>query len=125
MSKILKDLHYTQTHEWIKVEGNHALIGITDYAQETLGSVVFVDLPSIGATFDQKEAFGAVESVKAASDLMMPVSGKIIEVNDTLQDQPELLNTDPYSNWIIKIELTDDSELKALLSDKEYEKSIH
>lgn len=125
MAKINKELKYTQTHEWLKVEGNLAFVGITDYAQETLGSVVFVDLPSIGSSFDQKEAFGAVESVKAASDLLMPISGRIIDVNQTPIDSPEVLNEDAFENWLIKIEILDPSELKTLLSHNEYEKITH
>lgn len=112
MSKVVEGLYYAKTHEWLKVEGDVALIGITDYAQDSLGDVVFVDLPSVGDSFDKEDSFGAVESVKAASDLMMPVGGEVIEVNEELNDAPELLNEDPYANFIIKIKVNDLDELK-------------
>ena len=99
MSKVVEGLYYAKTHEWLKVEGDVALIGITDYAQDSLGDVVFVDLPSVGDSFDKEDSFGAVESVKAASDLMMPVGGEVIEVNEELNDAPELLNEDPYAKF--------------------------
>lgn len=121
MSKVVEGLYYAKTHEWLKVEGDVALIGITDYAQDSLGDVVFVDLPSVGDSFDKEDSFGAVESVKAASDLMMPVGGEVIEVNEELNDAPELLNEDPYANFIIKIKVNDLDELKDLLDAKAYE----
>ncbi|MCU0104398.1 glycine cleavage system protein GcvH [Acholeplasma vituli] len=125
MEKIVKGLLYAPTHEWIKIEGNKALIGITDYAQHSLGSVVFVDLPNVGSSFDQFEPFGAVESVKAASDLMMPVSGKVLRVNEALSSNPEVLNEDAFQNWMIEIEVKDASEVSNLLSPEAYEKTLH
>lgn len=125
MEKILNDLMYTPTHEWVKIENKKARIGITDYAQKSLGSVVFVDLPNVGSSFGQFDPFGAVESVKAASDLMMPVSGKVIAVNDTLASQPELLNEDAFSNWIIEVEVKDLKEITKLLSPEAYLKTLH
>jgi glycine cleavage system H protein len=120
MSKVLENLLYASSHEWARIEGDVAYVGISDYAQHALGSVVFVDLPSIGDTFNQEEEFGAVESVKAASDLLMPLSGEVLEVNDTVIDQPELLNEDPYAHWLIKISVTEASETKNLLNSQEY-----
>jgi glycine cleavage system H protein len=125
MEKILKDLLYTPTHEWVKIENNTAKIGITDYAQHSLGSVVFVDLPNVGSAFGQFDPFGAVESVKAASDLLMPVSGKVIAVNDALVSQPELLNEDAFANWLIEVEVKDPSEVAKLLSPDAYQKTLH
>ncbi len=125
MEKIMNDLMYTPTHEWVKIENKKARIGITDYAQKSLGSVVFVDLPNVGSSFGQFDPFGAVESVKAASDLMMPVSGKVIAVNDALASQPELLNEDAFSNWIIEVEVNDLKEITKLLSPEAYLKTLH
>lgn len=125
MEKILKDLLYTPTHEWVKIENNKAKIGITDYAQHSLGSVVFVDLPNIDSTFGQFDPFGAVESVKAASDLLMPVSGKVIAVNEALLSQPELLNDDAFANWVIEVEVSDTAEVSKLLSPEAYQKTLH
>ncbi|MDD3112934.1 MAG: glycine cleavage system protein GcvH [Candidatus Izemoplasmatales bacterium] len=121
MSKVPMNLFYARTHEWVKVEGNVALVGITDFAQHQLGSVVFVDLPEIGSVLKQNKEFGAVESVKAASDLMSPVSGKVIEQNDEVVGDPEQVNRDPYNSWFIKIEMSDPKELDALLKPNEYE----
>ena len=125
MEKIVKGLLYSPTHEWVKVEGNKALIGITDYAQHSLGSVVFVDLPNVGSSFAQFEPFGAVESVKAASDLMMPLSGKVLRVNDSLSSNPERLNEDAFENWMIEIEVKNASEAAQLLSSEDYLKTLH
>lgn len=125
MEKIMNDLMYTPTHEWVKIENKKARIGITDYAQKSLGSVVFVDLPNVGSSFGQFDPFGAVESVKAASDLMMPVSGKVVAVNDALASQPELLNEDAFSNWIIEVEVKDLKEITKLLSPEAYLKTLH
>lgn len=125
MEKILKDLLYTPTHEWVKIENNKAKIGITDYAQHSLGSVVFVDLPNIGSTFGQFDPFGAVESVKAASDLLMPITGKVIAVNEALLSQPELLNDDAFANWLIEVEVSDAAEVSKLLSPEAYQKTLH
>lgn len=122
---IKEGLLYSESHEWVKVEGNIAFVGISDYAQETLGSVVFVDLPSVGATFKKEDIFGAVESVKAASDLFAPASLKVLEINEALNDNPELLNENPYENWILKVELLNPEELESLLADDKYEACCH
>ena len=118
---ILEGLRYQESHEWIKVEGNVGLIGISDFAQHTLGSIVFIELPKVGQTLKKGDTFGAVESVKAASDLYMPVSGKVIEINESLQDTPEAINDDAYANWILKVELSNPEELNSLLDSKQYE----
>ena len=121
MSKIIDGLYYSESHEYVKVEGNVGYIGITDYAQHALGNVVYVDLPDVDDEVTAGEEFGAVESVKAASDIISPVSGTIIEVNEALDDEPELLNKDAFGNWIIKVELSDKSELDGLMDAKAYE----
>ena len=121
MIKILKELKYAKSHEWVKVEGDIATIGITDYAQHSLGSIVYVEGGEVGDTVEQFGEFGAVESVKAASDIMSPVSGEILEVNEEVIDNPELINEDPYANWIIKVKVNDLAELDELLSAEEYE----
>ena len=121
MAKVIEGLYYSESHEFVKVEGDFAFIGITDYAQHALGNVVYVDLPEVDDEVTAGEEFGAVESVKAASDIIAPVSGTIVEVNDALDDQPELLNQDAYENWIIKVELSDKSELDALMDAAAYE----
>lgn len=118
--KVPKELLYSKDHEWVKVDGNKAYIGITDYAQSSLGDIVFVELPAEGDDFSAHDTFGVVESVKAASDLYAPVSGTVVEINTALQDNPELLNADAYANWIIALELKDPEELKALLSAEAY-----
>lgn len=121
MSKTLEGLYYTNNHEWVKVEDGFAFIGITDYAQHSLGEIVFVELPEEDEQLSAGDDFSAIESVKAASDVSCPVTGTIVLVNDDLEDSPELLNEDPYENWIIKIDLEDESELNKLLSKEEYE----
>ncbi len=121
MAKVIEGLYYSESHEFVKVEGDFAYIGITDYAQHALGNVVYVDLPEVDDEVTAGEEFGAVESVKAASDIIAPVSGTIVEVNEALDDQPELLNQDAYENWIIKVELSDKSELDALMDAAAYE----
>ncbi|MFH1239026.1 MAG: glycine cleavage system protein GcvH [bacterium] len=122
---IPENLKFSQTHEWVKVENGEAVIGVTDYAVEKLGDVVFVELPSIGRKINQKESFGVVESVKAVSDLYSPVTGKVTAINGKLSASPELLNKDPYGEgWIIKIEIKDSKEISNLLSAKDYEKFI-
>jgi glycine cleavage system H protein len=119
---IPEDLQYTKSHEWVRIEGDTATIGITDHAQDELGDVVFVELPDEGATFEAGESFGTVESVKAVSDLYAPVSGEVIEVNSTLEDAPENINEDPYGQgWIVKLRTTDEPDL---LSPEEYEKVV-
>jgi glycine cleavage system H protein len=117
---IKQGLLYAETHEWVKTEGNVAYVGISDHAQHALGSVVFIELPKVGKTIAKGDTFGAVESVKAASDLYLPVSGKVLEVNKNLERSPELINDDPYGSWIVKIEVTQPSELKSLLSSEAY-----
>lgn len=119
------DLKYTKDHEWIRVEGNVAYIGITDYAQGELGEIVYVDITTEGETVAKEEVFGTIEAVKTVSDLFMPVSGEVIEANAELEDAPELVNEDVYGKgWIVKISLTDLSELDELLSAAEYEQFI-
>lgn len=115
------NLKYSESHEWVKVEGNIATIGITDYAQHSLGDLSYVDLPEVDDQVSAGEEFGAVESVKAASDVISPVSGKVVEINSALDDAPELLNEDPYENYLIKVEMSDPSELDALLDAAAYE----
>ena len=120
MAKVLEGLYYTESHEYVKVEGNIGYVGITDYAQHALGNVVYVDMPDVDDEVSAGEEFGAVESVKAASDLISPVTGVVIEVNEALEDQPELINADAYENWIIKVELSDKGELENLMDAKAY-----
>ncbi len=115
------NLKYSKDHEWVKVDGNIATVGITDFAQSQLGDVVFVDIQTEGETLDASEVFGAIEAVKTVADAFMPVSGKIIEVNPELEDAPELVNTDPYGKgWMVKIEISDPSELDSLLDAEAY-----
>ena len=121
MSKVIEGLYYSESHEYIRVEGEYGYVGITDYAQNALGNVVYVDMPDVDDEVTAGEEFGAVESVKAASDLISPVSGKVVEVNDALDDQPELVNQPPYDNWIIKVELSDKVELDSLMDAAAYE----
>lgn len=120
MAKVLEGLYYTESHEYVKVEGNIGYVGITDYAQHALGNVVYVDMPDVDDEVSAGEEFGAVESVKAASDLISPVTGVVVEVNKALEDQPELINADAYENWIIKVELSDKGELENLMDAKAY-----
>lgn len=116
------NLRYTKDHEWIRVEGNTAFVGITDYAQSELGEIVFVDIDTVGETVAQGEVFGSVEAVKTVSDLFMPASGEVLEFNEALNDQPELVNNDPYGEgWMIKVQLSDPAELDALLDAAAYE----
>ncbi|KAF1874620.1 hypothetical protein Lal_00007234 [Lupinus albus] len=122
-STVLKDLKYADSHEWVKVDGNSATVGITDHAQDHLGDVVYVELPEIGATVKQGEGFGAVESVKATSDVNSPVSGKVVDVNEELSSSPALVNSSPYKKgWIIKVELSDNGELNNLMDSDQYSK---
>ncbi len=120
MSKIVEGLFYTNTHEWVKLEEGFAFIGITDYAQESLGEIVFVELPEEDDELESGEELGAIESVKAASDILSPITGTVVEVNTELEDGPELLNTDAFANWIVKVELSDKDELEKLLSAEQY-----
>ena len=122
MSKVIEGLYYSESHEFVRVEGDFGFVGITDYAQNALGNVVYVDMPEVDDEVEAGEEFGAVESVKAASDLISPVSGKVVEINEALEDQPELINQDAYENWIIKVELSDKSDLDNLMDAKAYEK---
>jgi len=120
-----EDLKYSKQHEWVLVEGNVATIGITDFAQDQLGDIVFVELPAVGDKVSKEDAFGVVESVKAVSDVYAPLTGKVLEINDDLPDNPEILNEDPYGDgWIIKIEMTDPDEIEDLLSSEEYEEYV-
>ena len=121
MAKVIDGLYYTESHEFVKVDGNIGTIGITDYAQSALGNVVYVDMPDVDDEVEAGEEFGAVESVKAASDLNSPVSGKVVEINEALEDKTELINQDAFGNWIIKVELSDKSELDTLMDAKAYE----
>ncbi|CAJ2650298.1 glycine cleavage system H protein 2, mitochondrial [Trifolium pratense] len=122
-STVLNNLKYADSHEWVKVDGNSATIGITDHAQDHLGDVVYVELPEVGAAVTQGDGFGAVESVKATSDINSPVSGKVVEINEELSNSPALVNSSPYENgWIIKVELSDNSELNKLMDSEQYSK---
>ncbi len=125
MSTILEGLYYAESHEYVKVEGEYGYVGITDYAQHELGNVVYVDMPDEGDEVTAGEDFGAVESVKAASDLISPVSGEVVEVNEALSDSPELVNSDPYANWIIKVKLSDPSEVENLMDAASYKSHIN
>lgn len=119
------DLKYTKEHEWIRVEGEIAYVGITDYAQSELGEIVFVEVETVGETLAEGDVFGTVEAVKTVSDLYLPVDGKILEFNDELEDAPELINDDPYGKgWMVKIEFSNAAQLDSLLSVSEYEKLI-
>ena len=121
MAKVIEGLFYSESHEYVKVEGDFAYVGITDYAQHALGNVVYVDMPEVDDEVEADEDFGAVESVKAASDLISPVSGTVVEVNEALEDKPELLNEAAFENWIMKVQLSDKSELDALMDATAYE----
>ena len=121
MAKVLEGLYYSESHEYLRVEGDYGYIGITDYAQNALGTVVYVDMPEEDDEVEAGEEFGAVESVKAASDLISPVSGTVVEVNEALSDNPELLNADAFANWIVKVELSDKGELDDLMDAEAYE----
>ena len=124
--KFPKELHYTSDHEWVLISEGFAIIGITDFAQRELGDIVFVDVDTEGENLDQEEVFGSVEAVKTVSDLFMPIAGKIAEVNTKLEDNPELINTDPYGEgWIIKVLLpSDECDLNQLLDYQQYEKLV-
>ncbi|KAJ4977451.1 hypothetical protein NE237_002557 [Protea cynaroides] len=122
-ASVVKDLKYADTHEWVKVEGTSATIGITDHAQDHLGDVVYVELPEVGASVTQGNGFGAVESVKATSDINSPVSGKVVEVNEELNNSPGLVNASPYENgWIMKLEMSNTGELDSLMDSDGYSK---
>ena len=123
-AKVIKGLKYTKDHEWVKVEGNKAYIGITDYAQASLGAIVYVELPDVDTEFEQEDGFGVVESVKAASDVFIPVSGKILEANEAIVDDPALLNSDAFENWMVLVELADAAQLDELMDADAYEKLL-
>ena len=125
MSTIIEGLFYAESHEYVKIDGEYGYVGITDYAQHELGNVVYVDMPDEGDEVEAGEDFGAVESVKAASDLISPVSGEVVEVNSALADSPELINSDPYTNWIIKVKLSDPSEVENLMTAEAYKSHIN
>ena len=123
--KIPKDLKYTNDHEWVKVEGDIAIVGITDFAQGELGDIVYVEVETVDETLDREEVFGTVEAVKTVSDLFVPLSGEIIEFNQSLEDEPEKVNSDPYGEgWMIKIRYSDASQLDELLSAEEYSEVV-
>ena len=124
MSKILEGLKYSESHEWVKVEGNVAVVGVSDFAQKEMGDVTYVDMPAVDDEVSQGEEFGALESVKASSDLISPVSGVVVEVNEALEDAPEKVNEDAYGSWIIKVEMSDPAELDALLDAAGYKALI-
>ena len=125
LMNIPSDLKYTRDHEWVRVEGNIATIGITDFAQGELGDIVYVEVETVDETLDQEEVFGTVEAVKTVSDLFLPVSGTILEFNESLEDQPEVVNSDPYgAGWMIRVEMSDPSQLEDLLSDAEYKELV-
>jgi len=119
-----RELRYSKDHEWINIEGVKGKIGITGFAQEQLGDVVFVELPEVGRVFDQGAQFGSIESVKAVSDLYCPVSGVVLAINDSVVDQPDLVNKDPEAAWLIEIELKDPNEMSSLLDSKEYDELV-
>ena len=120
--KIIDGLYYSEDHEWVKVDGDKAYIGITDFAQKALGDIVFVELPELDDEIATGETFGVVESVKAASDIVIPIGGTIVEINEDLEDSPENVNSDPYGSWIAAIKMSDQSELDSLMSAADYEK---
>ena len=123
MANVPQDLKYTKEHEWVRVEGDTVTVGITEFAQRQLGDVVYVDLPKVGARLEAEESFGSIESVKAVSDAFAPVSGSVVEVNASLNDEPEQLNDDPYGEgWIVKIKLSDSKQLSGLMDAAAYEK---
>ena len=122
MSKIIEGLLYSESHEWVKVDGDIAIIGVTDFAQSEMGDITYVDLPAEGDEVEKDADFGALESVKASSEMYSPVTGSVAAVNEALEDAPELINEDPYANWIIKVKISDAAELDSLLSAADYEK---
>ncbi len=120
--KIKENIRYAESHEWVSLDGEIATVGITDYAQHALGDIVYVDMPEVGDEVSAGEEFGAVESVKAASDLYSPVSGEVVEINEALEDEPGLINQDAFENWIMKVKVSDPSEVEALLDAEAYAK---
>ena len=124
MSKVIEGLRYAESHEWVKVEGNVAVIGVTDFAQSEMGDITYVDVPEEGDEFAKGEEFGALESVKASSDLYCPVGGKVVEVNQEVVDAPELVNEDAFAAWLIKVEMDSPADLDDLMDAAEYEAFI-
>ena len=123
--KLPEDLLYTESHEWVRVEGNRATLGVTDFAQGQLKDIVFVEMPEIGSNFKKGESMGVVESVKTVADLYSPVAGKVVETNAALKDHPQFVNEDPYGKgWVVRMELGDREELKGLLSAKDYQGTL-
>jgi len=123
--KILENLKYTKDHEWIKVDGNEALVGVSDFAQHELGDIVFIDVPSVGDTLDKKESFGSIEAVKTVSDMFMPVGGEVLAFNEELEANPAIINSDPYGQgWIIRIKMTNPAELDELLDVTAYKAQL-
>ena len=122
MSEVKNDRRYADSHEWVKIDGDIATVGISDYAQHALGNIVYVDMPEVGDEVEKGEDFGAVESVKAASDLISPVSGEVVEINEKLEEEPGLLNEDAFGNWIMKVKMSDPSEYDTLLDADAYAK---
>ena len=125
MAKVIEGLYYSESHEYVKIEGEYGYVGITDYAQDQLGNVVYVDMPEVDDEVTAGEEFGAVESVKAASDLISPVSGTVVEITEELEDAPELVNKDAFANWIMKVKLSDPAEVEALMAAAAYEAICH
>ena len=121
MAKVIEGLYYSESHEYVKVEGDFAYVGITDYAQHALGNVVYVDMPEVDDEVEAGEDFGAVESVMAASELITPISGTVVEINEALEDKPELINEDAFENWIMKVEMSDKGKLDNLMDAAAYE----
>lgn len=119
--KVIDGLYYSNEHEWVKVEGDIAKVGITDYAQDSLGDIAYIEMPEEGEEFDKDSVFGVVESVKAASDLYLPVTGVITGINDDVESDPALINSDPYESWIVEVKLSDSSELDSLMDSGAYE----
>ena len=124
MSKIIEGLLYSESHEWVKIDGNVAIIGVSDFAQSELGDITYVDMPSVGDEIEKGSEFGALESVKNAADLYSPVSGTVVATNRAVEDDPSLINADPYTNWIIKIEMSDKGECNSLLDAAAYAKIV-
>jgi glycine cleavage system H protein len=122
--KVIPSLKYTDKHEWVRMDGEFAYIGITDYAQDQLGEVLFVEMPEVGDELTQGEEYGVVESSKVASDLVAPISGEVVEINEKLDDEPEYINEDPYDAWIVKIKVAEEDELESLLNSDGYESII-
>lgn len=118
---VMKGLRYSKEHEWVRLEGNRAFVGITDHAQHSLGDIVFVELPEVGAVLNESDVLGVVESVKAASDVYSPIAGKVVEINEILSEHPEKMNEEPYESWIAVLETEDTSGFEALMDETEYE----